>query len=132
MAILQFLKWIAFCLGSGIILAFGIGLGFLLIVALLVSITKKKNATYKAQDLLDAFNAYRKKAEHDEAYEQLPTIDEIVKQLINDKIPDAVKDYIIKSESSIYFIEENDRQVLRAGKKYTILGLKEDKQKTKS
>ena len=109
---------------KGIILAFGMIIGFVIMAVTIIKLAKRKDGKYKAEDLLPAFNEYLAKVKKDELFEQIKDVDAIIAELGKGIVPETVKNYFIKRDTEVQTSDENGAPSFKIVTKYIIINRK--------
>lgn len=105
---------------KGILIAFGVIIGFLIFVALIVKKANKEDE-YEPEELIKPFQDYLQKIEEEEVYEQINIVKNIIYELKAGKIIRDVENFKIKKDTSIHLNDEDGRTAIKVHNKYIVV-----------
>ena len=105
---------------KGILLAFGVIIGFFIFIAWIMHKAKKEDE-YEAESLVKPFEKYLQKVNEDEHYEQIKQVENIISELKAGKVSEDVKRFKIKKDTSLHLNDEDGRTALRIVNRYIIV-----------
>ena len=107
---------------KGLLMAFGIMLGFIFSVTLLMKAKTKANTRHSAEELLAAFKEYLTDLKNLEQYEDIEEVMSIVAKLEEATVPEIVNNYTIKSNPSLIIITKDEATEMRVTNTLKVIG----------
>lgn len=97
---------------EGILQAFGIIIGFVIAIVWFMH-KAKPDASYAAEDLLQPFTNYLDKILEEQQYDQVALVKNIIVDLTRGKVPEDIKQFKIKHDTSIQLKDQDGNTTLR-------------------
>lgn len=105
---------------KGILLSFGIIIGFISAILFLMAVSKMKSGKKQPKDLIESFQSYRKSILDLEKYEEIRIVDFIIQSLKNGITPLEMNKYNIKKTLSFKTTDKNGSPIITPITQYEV------------